>query len=195
MKKVFMIIIFALVSVYMYGQDQFWSVTYQVSLPTGDTKNLVEKTSFRGFGIEGRKFVDNNVSIGGGVHWNVFYEKKDKLTTEIDNVTLTGTHYNYINAFPFLVNAAYYFNEGSYFRPYLAFNTGVTYTIYRKDVSLYTIKEEPWKFAVVPELGFLFETYGGANFTINFRYNYGMETSNSDPLSYFGVNVGVVWLY
>jgi len=28
-----------------------------------------------------------------------------------------------------------------------------------------------------------------------YAINYGMETDNTDPLSYFGINVGVVWLY
>lgn len=182
-------------ALFTFGQESIWSVTYQVSIPTGATKDMVGKTSFRGFGIEGRKFVDNNVAIGGGAHWNVFYDKVDKVTTELDNITLTGTHYNYINSFPFLVNAAYYFNEGSYFRPYAGINSGVTYVMYRKDVGLYSIQDEPWKFTVAPEIGFIFQTYGGTAFTLNFRYNYGLETSSSDPLSYFGINAGFVWLY
>lgn len=195
MKKIFISAILVLITAFSFGQSQFWSVTYQMSAPLGDTKDFTGNFSGRGFGVEGRAFVDNNVTIGGGAHWNVFYEKKDKITTEFDNVTATGTHFNYINAFPFYVNAAYYFNEGSYFRPYAAMNAGVIYTLYRKDVGLYRISEEPWKFGVAPELGVLLETYGGANFTINFRYNYGMETDKTDPLSYFGINVGVVWLY
>jgi len=195
MKKIFLSIIAVLFVFNVFAQESFWSMTYQMSVPTGDTKTLTDKMSFRGFGIEGRWFVDNNVTIGGAAHFNVFYEKQDKVTTELDNVTLTGTHYNYINAFPFYVNAAYYFNEGSYVRPYAAMNAGVIYTLYRKDIGLYRIEERPAKFGVAPEIGVLIETYGGANFTVNFRYNYGMETDKTDPLSYFGINVGVVWLY
>ncbi len=195
MKKIFLSVIAVLFVFNIFAQESFWSVTYQMSVPTGDTKNFTDKMSFRGFGIEGRWFVDNNITIGGGALWNVFYEKRDKVTTELENITVTGTHYNYINAFPFFVNAAYYFNEGSYIRPYAAMNAGVIYTLYRKDVGLYRIEEDPWKFGVAPELGVLIETYGGANFTVNLRYNYGLETDNTDPLSYFGINVGVVWLY
>jgi hypothetical protein len=195
MKKIFIVIAFLFFAAYSIGQEQLWSVTYQMSAPLAETKDFAGNFSGRGFGIEGRAFVDNNVSIGGGAHWNVFYEKQEKVTSELENLTATGTHFNYINAFPFYVNAAYYFNEGSYVRPYAAMNAGVIYTLYRKDVGLYRISEEPWKFGVAPELGVLIETYGGANFTVNFRYNYGMETDNTDPLSYFGINLGVVWLY
>ncbi|MCF8366255.1 MAG: porin family protein [Bacteroidales bacterium] len=195
MKKIFITLVSMLITLHSFGQESFWSLTYQMSVPTGDTKNITDKMSFRGIGLEGRWFVDNNVTIGGAALWNVFYEKQDKITTELENITLTGTHYNYINALPFFVNTAYYFNEGSYVRPYAAMNAGVIYTLYRKDIGLYRIDEEAWKFGVAPEIGVLIETYGGANFTVNFRYNYGLETDNSDPLSYIGINVGVVWLY
>lgn len=195
MKKIFISIIVVLFAVQSYAQESFWSMTYQTSIPMGETTDFASKMSFRGFGFEGRWFVDNNVSIGGSANWNVFYEKQDKKTTELDNITLTGTHYNYINAFPFYANVAYYFNEGSYIRPYAAMNVGVIYSVYRKDIGLYTITDEPWKFGVAPEIGVLIETYGGANFTLNFRYNYGLESSNTDPLSYLGINLGVVWMY
>ena len=195
MKKISIAIIAIFITLQSFGQESFWSVTYQTAIPTGDTKNFVDKMSFRGIGLEGRWFVDNNVSIGGGILWNVFYEKKEKVTSQLENITLTGTHYNYINAFPIFANAAYYLNEGSYIRPYAAINVGTIYSLYRKDVGLYRISEEPWKFALAPEVGVLIETYGGANFTVNFRYNYGMETDNTDPLSYFGINLGLVWLY
>jgi hypothetical protein len=195
MKKIIYIISFLILSLTGFSQETLWSVTYQMAFPDGELSDFTGKTSFRGFGVEGRAFVDNNVSIGGGAHWNVFYERKDKITTEIDNVTITGTHFNYVNAFPFYANAAYYFNEGSYFRPYMAMNAGVIYAHYRKDVGLYRIDDQVWKFSLAPEIGVLIETYDRANFTVNFRYNYGVETAETTPLGYFGINVGVIWLY
>jgi hypothetical protein len=195
MKKTLFIISFIIISLTGFAQESFWSVTYQMAVPTGELSDFTGKTSFRGFGIEGRAFVDNNVSIGGGVHWNVFYEKKDKVTTEMDNLTVTGTHFNYVNAFPIYANAAYYFNEGSYFRPYMAVNTGVIYTTYRKDVGLYSFENDAWKFALTPEVGVLIESYDRANFTVNFRYNIGLKTPETDMLSYLGINVGVIWIY
>ncbi len=187
--------ILAAVAQFSFAQDSYWMMTYEIGIPQGDTKTFTGKTSFRGFGIEGRKFVDNNVTLGGGIHWNVFYEKKDKVTTDIDNVTLTGTHFNYINAFPFYVNASYYLNEGSYIRPYLGINVGGSYTIYRSDIGLYRVQKDPLKFAVAPEAGVMIQTYGGAGITVNCKYNYGLKTSETDPLTYLSVNVGLLWTY
>ncbi|MFP4470054.1 MAG: outer membrane beta-barrel protein [Bacteroidales bacterium] len=195
MKKIIISVFIIAFAQLATAQDTYWSITWEMSIPTGPTQDFIEKSSFRGFGFEGRKFVDNNVSIGGGIHWNVFYEKKDKITTVVDNITLTGTHFNYINAFPFFFNASWYMNEGSYVRPYVGLNAGGIYAVYRKDIGLYRIEEDPLKLGLAPEIGVMVDAYTGMGFTINARYNYGLQTSETDALNYFGINVGLLWSY
>jgi hypothetical protein len=195
MKKIIFALLFAFTTFSAFAQQVLWNVTYQVSLPVGETHDVIGKTSFRGIGLEGRWFVDNNVALGGGVHWNVFYEKNDKVTTVIANTTITGTHFKYLNSFPIYANAAYYFNEGSYIRPFAGINVGTIYSEERLDIGLYTLEDNPWRFALTPEAGVMIETYGGINFTLNVRYNYGFKTNDYDALSYIGINAGFVWVY
>lgn len=196
MKKIFLVIVFAAFGLYSYAQEtSVWSLTYDMSIPMGKTKDFVEKTSFRGIALEGRQFIDNNFSLGGSVGWCVFYEKKDNLTTEFENITLTGTHYRYLNTYPIYVNAAYYLNEGSYIRPYLAANIGMIVTDYRNDIGVYTLRESPAKFALAPELGIFIETEGGTGFTLNMKYNMGTETTDTKAFSSLGINVGFIWVY
>jgi hypothetical protein len=195
MKKILFSLLFAATTLLSYGQEALWNITYQVSIPVGETQDFIGKTSFRGIGIEGRWFVDNNVTIGGSVNWNTFYEKKDKVTTVIENTTITGTHFNYINALPIYANAAYYFNEGSYIRPFAGINIGTIYSEERMDVGLYTIKDEPWRFALAPEAGIMIQTQNSLNFTLNVRYNYGFEAGDNQALSFVGINAGLVWIY
>jgi len=196
MKKIFLIVIFAAFGSMAFAQEtSMWSLTYNMSIPMGETADFISKTSFRGIAVEGRQFIDNNFSIGGSVGWNTFYEKKDKLTTEYENITFTGTHYRYLNAFPIYVNAAYYLNEGSYIRPYLAANVGLIVTEYRNDVGLYTIQEKPAKFGFGPEVGVLIETESGTGFTLNCKYNMGTKTSETKAFSSLGINVGFIWVY
>lgn len=45
---------------------------YQVSLPTGETKDFIDNTSWFGFGLEGRQFINENASVGMYVGWNKF---------------------------------------------------------------------------------------------------------------------------
>ncbi|HZK06594.1 MAG TPA: outer membrane beta-barrel protein [Bacteroidales bacterium] len=195
MKKILLALLFAATTLFSFGQQALWNITYEVSLPMGETQDFIGRTSFRGIGVEGRWFVDNNVTIGAGIHWNTFYEKKDKVTTVIENTTITGTHFNYINAFPFYANAAYYFNEGSYIRPFAGINIGTIYSEERMDVGLYTLTDDPWRFALAPEVGVLIQTYGGLNFNLNVRYNHGFQTNDNKALSYIGINAGFVWIY
>ena len=195
MKKIVLFVIFAAFGSMAFAQEtSLWSLTYNMSVPMGKTTDFIEKTSFRGIALEGRQFIDNNFSIGGSVGWNTFYEKKDKLTTQIENITFTGTHYRYLNAFPIFVNAAYYLNEGSYVRPYAAANVGLIVTEYRNDVGLYTVQEKPAKFGLAPEVGVLIESESGTGFTINFKYNIGTKTNETKTFTSLGINVGFIWV-
>lgn len=197
MKKIFLAVLLGLFSLPMFAQQEnngaLWSFTYDMAFPMGATKDYTGKASFRGMMLDGRGFVDNNITLGGNFGWNVFYEKADKETVEVDNITLTGTQYKYINAFPMFFNAAYYFNEGSYVRPYVAANIGVIYDIQRTDIGLYSFDYDNWKFAFAPEVGLAFQTDSGVGLMVNLRYNYGLETSDIDALSYLGLNIGLLW--
>ena len=49
-----------------YSQKEQWygAFTYSVSIPTGDTKNLVEEISWRGIGLDYRYMIDRTYSVG-----------------------------------------------------------------------------------------------------------------------------------
>ena len=68
------------------ADDAMGVVTYDVSFPLGDMKNYIDKTSWRGFGIEGRWLVRPNITLGLSWHWNTFYE----TTSEIIEITNGG---------------------------------------------------------------------------------------------------------
>jgi len=197
MKKIFLVVLLGLFSTTMFAQQEnsgsLWSFTYDMAFSTGKTNDYIGKASFRGMMLDGRGFIDDNISLGGNVGWNVFYEKTDKATLHDENITLTGTQYKYINAFPMFFNAAYYFNEGSYIRPYVAANIGVIYDIQRTEMGLYAYDNDDWKFAFAPEAGVAIQTQGGVGFMINVRYNYGLKTKYIDPISYIGLNLGLLW--
>ena len=193
MKKFTILLIFAAIAQLSFSQTTYWSITYDAALPVGETKDHIENTSFRGIGVDGKKFINNNFALGGGIHWNVFYEKEDKVTTEFDNVTLTGTHFKYINSIPLYLNASYFLGFPGEFRPYASLNLGGIYSIYRTDIGLYRFEEDPLKFGIAPEIGFIVDAFLGAGLNVNFRYNYGFKTNDTDPLSYLGINIGLVW--
>ena len=85
-----------------HAQSSFFGMTYDVSIPLGDTKEYTGGTQWRGFGMEGRWYSSKNTSIGFAWDWNVFHDVISG-TQEIRNGAVTGVQIRTINAFPFLV--------------------------------------------------------------------------------------------
>ena len=198
MKKL-LIIIAVLSSTSAFAQRSFWTFNYEMSFAVGEQKDYIEKGSFRGFGLDGRGFVSDNISIGGAFSWEVFYEVKRNLPPEpfnvdIDNVdgVITGTQYRYINTLPIMVNSHYYLGSDGEARPYFGLGLGTSYVEQRTDIGLVSITGKKWGFAVQPEIGVMipFGLSGtGANIAARFRYT--TETVDTSPISFFTLAVGL----
>ena len=61
-----------------YAQKWYGAATYQISFPTGDTKNFTNNTSFRGVGLDFRYTIQKSTTVGIAFGWNVFYERTDE---------------------------------------------------------------------------------------------------------------------
>ena len=66
-------------SAFALGDEKLTSITWNVAFPEGDTKDFVDKTSFRGFGLQGRWFVQDQLSVGLAWEWQVFDWETDQL--------------------------------------------------------------------------------------------------------------------
>jgi len=51
-----------------------WNFDWNMGFPMGDTKDFIGQPTFRGFSIEGRSYVTENITVGGIAGWSVFYE-------------------------------------------------------------------------------------------------------------------------
>lgn len=80
--------------------DYFSTVNYGISVPLGDTKDFISNTSFRGFSFEFGRFFTEEISVGFMIAWSVFNESFPRDTYELEDLTMTGNLYRYINAFP-----------------------------------------------------------------------------------------------
>jgi hypothetical protein len=118
MKKItnkLIIIVVLFVSTASFAQQSFWSLNYEMSFSTGEQADYISSSSFRGWGIEGRTFLTDNISVGGSFSWEVFDQiYRDLPPTDLaavaDNVTssISGVQYRFINTLPIMANAHYY---------------------------------------------------------------------------------------
>ncbi len=193
MKKYIAIIIFTIAGLTVNAQS-LWNVTYNISVPMGDTKEFVDKTSFRGFGIDGRGFINQNVTFGGSWTWNIFYNSEKNITVIEDNVTVTGNHYNYGNYMPIMFNGHYYFGKDGEIRPYIGTGVGTIWKEERKDVgSFNAFTDNNWQLGFTPEVGAFIPVGNGGMFFVNAKYTYGIKTSKLQPTSYLSFGIGIAW--
>jgi hypothetical protein len=81
------------------AQDWFGMATWNVSIPTEDTKKFVDETSFLGFGLEFRKEFKPSTTVGILGSWEVFHQRTSG-SIDIGSGTITGSQDRYINSFP-----------------------------------------------------------------------------------------------
>jgi hypothetical protein len=174
--------------------EWYWGATYSTALPLGDQKAFTggdggQAFSFRGATVEGRKIINEHVSAGVSFGWHVFNSSGEETNT-VGNLTLTGNQFRYTNAFPMFANVHYYFGQPGALRPYVGANVGTIFQERRVDVSLYSIAQDNWHFAVAPEVGVVFPLGWVVRGVLSARYHYGLATDDFAP-QYFSFSFGI----
>jgi Outer membrane protein beta-barrel domain len=171
-------------------EGDHWAIlSYQISIPEGDTNDFIDATSFRGIGIEGRWFVRPNLSAGVDLHWNVFFESTNN-TTDIANGAVSGQQDRTLNVFPLLATAHYYFGPNKMF--YAGVGAGAYYLTQRLDIGLYTFSDTSWHFGFAPEIGISHEVGYHTRAVLALQYNYAFKVEDT-AIDYWTVKIGIAY--
>lgn len=178
------------------AQTSYWTFSWPISMGIGATNEYIAETSFRGFAIDGRSFLTDNISVGGAWSWEVFDEiKRDLPPTEvvIDGATghVTGTQYRYLNTIPIFVNSHYYTGQNGGVRAYVGAGIGTVYVDQRTDIGLVTVQTKKWRFGVQPEVG-VFIPFGltGTGVNLSAKYRYATSAGDSEAVNMFSFGIG-----
>ncbi len=196
--KILLTGIFALLfAMSSFGQGGgIWNFDWSMGFPMGNTKDFIGAPSFRGFSIEGRGYVTDNIAIGGIGAWNVFYENKGWVTESIgNNKEVYGFKRKYLNVMPLMVTGDYYFSQGGV-QPYIGAGIGTYYIESRNFMGLYYVQGKDWHFGIAPEVGVVMPfSSSNAGLNINFKYNMAAKTKNESSYSWLGINIGISYLF
>ncbi len=188
--------VLGLLSLTGFGQKGYTSVTYSPSFPFGENAASINRSGWRGAGLETGIFLTEKFSIGISGNWHVFYKPAGETSVRTDdNTTYSGRGYRYINAVPLFATGHYYLGKGDRLTPYLGVGAG---TIYRRHDTLignYDFRLSSWQFGLFPELGLQYPVGPGVRIGVNARYNYGFENGNVARSSYLNANVGLTFTY
>jgi hypothetical protein len=178
------------------AQNWYGIATWNISVPTEDTKKFVDETSFRGFGLEFRKEFRPATTVGIMASWEVFHTRTTE-TLEFGSGTVTGSQDRYINSFPIMLGLHRYLGAEGGTRPYLGINAGGFILIQTLRIGLAEVEDDSWEWGVMPEAGIVVPIDRGAAFIANARYSWALTgenlTGNDATLSYWGIRVGFVW--
>ena len=75
MKTIFSIIFSLFISAQIFAQDDHFGMSWDVTVPLGETSDYVGETSWLGFTMQWRKFMTDNVSVGISFGWSVLDQR------------------------------------------------------------------------------------------------------------------------
>lgn len=197
MKRVIVIAILALLVSVQSGFSQqpgYTSIQYSVGFASGDLSEFISAPSFRGAVFEYRRAIKDNLLVGFDFGWNVFYEEVDYATYSSGTESLTGKQYRYQNELPMLISADYFLSVDNPFKPFVGLGIGTMYTERVTDMGTWRLEENPWHFAMKPEVGFLYELSYNTSLKLAAKYYYGFKTGElDDPQDYISVSAGLAF--
>jgi hypothetical protein len=197
MKKIIFLTIFCslLVTSKSFGQQESYiSIQYAVSFGTGDLSDYISAVSWRGFLMEYRAAVKNNLLAGVDAGWNVFYEKKDYDTYTVGTESLSGVQFRYQNSVPILASFDYLISSENALKPYIGVGIGTIFSERATDMNLYRLEEKTWQFALKGELGILYEISYNASVKFAAKYYTGFKTNTLDTQGYVSLSLGMAWV-
>ncbi len=171
------------------------TVSYSMGLATGDLGDYASNFSGRGFTLDYRKMVQPNLGVGVYTGWNVFYDERPYDTYTIDNRSLSGKQFRYVNTFPLMFATDYYFKPGEDLNPFIGLGVGTIYTQRDTDIGIYRLEQDAWSLAFAPQVGFYYSVnrYNGISFSA--KYNLGLAAGDfNSSQSYLSLNIGFVFM-
>ena len=192
MKKALTLLLISLSMTIPIQAQQIFGISYDISIPTLDTKEFVSNISLVGFGLDAREMRHGKVSFGVTFHWNSF--KDDRLErVDTGNGEFISIDNRSLESFPILVNSHYYFfSEIESFRPFFGANIGTYFIITRRSVDGVRRSDKNWHFGIAPDIGFMLHFMQDVHIMLTLRYNYAVKTSSSPAQTYWNVIFGFV---
>jgi len=168
-------------------------LSYQFSIPIGNTYDYTPPVSWRGVGLDVASFIRPDLAVGLAFGWNVFFTNTTS-TLHFNGTDVTGNQDRALNVWPTLVNARWFpkISSNRDLQPYLGVNVG-GYIIERYlAIGLTAVQETHYHFGVAPELGVFIQNPVGA-FFLSARYNMAFASGGVPFQQFLSFNLGYAW--
>jgi len=199
-KKIYLAVLITLLSstaAFSQGSG-IWNFQWDMGMGVGETADFVSQYSLRGFALEGRGYVTENITIGGRWAWDIFYENYGWTTEKYNDgqTSVFGYKRHYMNTMPIMATAHYTFNSNK-FIPYIGFGIGTYYIETRDMLGIYYLQEDAWHFGIAPEVGVIIPFGQTSNWglNLNFRYNWAAKTKDTKQQTWINPSIGFSYFW
>ncbi len=175
------------------AQDYYFGITYDPSLPLEATKDFAGDFSWAGLSLEGRKLTRPDASVGFLFAWHEMDKDSDEVIEVSPGVDVQAAHRRFINSFPMMVNAHYYFGQQGRARPHIGLNVGAYLIERRIDTGLFLVDEDTWHFGIAPEAGIAWRAGWQSACIISKRFNWASPGAEREEM-YINFRVGMAWM-
>jgi hypothetical protein len=168
-------------------------VSYQFSIPIGNTYNFTPPVSWRGVGLDAATFIRGDLAVGLAFGWIVFADNTTS-TLHFRGTDVTGNQDRALNVWPTLVNARWFpkISSNRDIQPYIGANVG-GYIIERYlAIGVSAVQETHFHFGLAPEIGVFFQNPVGAIF-VNARYNMAFASGGVPFQQFLSFSLGYAW--
>lgn len=163
--------------------------------PSGDLRDIVDKTSFRGADITILYGFTDKFSGGLNIGFQDFYQKFPRALYKMeDGSDISAVITNSVQTIPFLATGRYNFQPTARVQPYASAGLGGAVVINRQFVGEYPNDDTKIGFAARPGVGVYipFRKQGEVGLNLGVNYTYiGYKQDNVSNLSFIGFNIGI----
>ena len=168
-------------------------LSYQFSIPIGETYNYTPPVSWRGIGLDVASFVRPDLAVGLAFGWNVFHENVTG-TINLKGTDIYGNQYRTLNVWPTLANARWFpkLSSNRDIQPYIGANIGGYIIEQYFAVGQTASQTTNFHFGLAPEIGVFFQNPVGAVF-LNARYNMAFAAGGVPFQQFLSISLGYAW--
>ena len=163
--------------------------------PSGDFKDVVDKTSLRGADVNILYGINDKFSAGLNIGFQDFYQKFPRSVYKLsDGSDISAVLTNSIQTLPILATAKYSFLPQARVQPYATAGVGGAIVLSKQYIGEYPNETNKFSFAAKPGVGVYipFRKQGEVGVNLGVNYNYiAYKQDDISNLSYIGFTIGI----
>lgn len=173
-------------------------INYDVAVPLGKmSDDFINSMSWRGVSIENRWSVKPNVTVGFLLGWQVFAQRLDNFTQDLNNgnAAINGNQFRTINTFPIQGTVHYTLVDDGGILPWVGMGIGTAHSNQLLQVGFYEVQRRFMSFSLTPQAGIDLPIDKVTSISLSTRYNLFLHGNQPFNYSFMVFSIGIKQSY